>query len=50
MNSGEGDKVSFKEENKKYLYSELKKLEKEVEQEFGISIHYIETWYRLKKR
>lgn len=50
MNSSEGDKVSFKEENKKYLYSELKKLEKEVEQEFGISIHYIETWYRLKKR
>lgn len=50
MNSSEGDKVSFKEESKKYMYRELKKLEQELDQDFGVSIHHIETWYKLKKR
>ena len=50
MNSEEGDNVSFKEESKIVLYEQLKMLEKIVNQDFGVSIHYIETWYSLKDK
>lgn len=47
MNSNEGDKVSFKEEDKRVLYSELEKLPNTIVEEFGVAIHHIETWYNL---
>lgn len=50
MNSDEGDKVSFKEESKQILKEELENLNKYLNQDFGISIHHIKTWYNLKSR
>ncbi len=47
-NSTEGDKVSFLEEGKNVMKSELSKLRNMLPENFGISIHYIETWYDLK--
>lgn len=46
-NSSEGDNVSFKEEGKQVMGEELKKLRKEIPQNFGIAIHHIKTWYDL---
>ena len=44
----EGDNVSFMEEGKNYMYSELDKLKNMVPSGTGISIHHIQTWYDLK--
>ena len=46
--STEGDKVSFMEEGKNYMYSELEKLNNMVPSGTGISIHHIKTWHDLK--
>ncbi len=40
--------VSYYEEGKKYMYKELKKLNSLVAQKFGISIHHIKSWKKLK--
>lgn len=44
----EGDNVSFMEEGKNYMYSELDKLKNMVPSGTGISIHHIKTWHDLK--
>ncbi len=51
--SSEGDHVSFAEEGKENMYRECEKiydeLSKKFEKEkFGIAIHYLDTWYKLK--
>ena len=51
--STEGDAVSYMEEGKKYMVSELTKLNIMLLQDypsrnFGLAIHYNETWYQLK--
>lgn len=50
MTSLEGDNVSFQEEGKEILYSELEKLEDKLSQKFIISIHNIKTWNELKEK
>lgn len=51
MDSSEGDNVSFKEESKEILYSELNKLKEEINYDnFGVSIHHIKTWKNLKEK
>ena len=47
--SNEGDKVSFQEEGKKIMEEEISKVRKLIPNNFGISIHQIETWYILKE-
>ena len=47
--SNEGDKVSFMEEGKLVLNSELDKLKTMIPDNFGIAIHQIKDWYDLKK-
>ena len=44
----EEDIVTFFEEGKKYMYSQINQLEKLVDQPFGFSIHHIKSWYNLK--
>ncbi|MCM1403913.1 MAG: hypothetical protein NC133_00160 [Prevotella sp.] len=46
--SEEGDNVSFQEEGKEYMNSELSKLRSMIPSNFGIAIHQIQTWYDLK--
>ena len=46
--SEEGDQVSYLEEGKTYMYSELDKLRKEIPNTFGIAIHNIKSWKELK--
>lgn len=41
------DIVSFYEEGKDYMNSELNKLRKLIPEDFGISIHHIRSWYDL---
>ncbi len=43
------DIVTFFEEGKNYMNNELKKLRNLIPQNFGIAIHYIESWYDLKE-
>ena len=47
MKSNEGDQVSFQEENKRVLYSELSRLDSVISEDFSIAIHHIESWYNL---
>lgn len=44
----EEDVVTFAQENKKYMYDELKKLYNLVDYNYGLSIHHIKSWYELK--
>lgn len=51
--SSEGDHVSFAEEGKEHMYRECEKIYDELSKEFeegkfGIAIHYLDTWYKLK--
>lgn len=46
--SSEGDKVSFQEEGKTYMYNEIEKLRELVPENFGIVIHHIKNWKNLK--
>ncbi len=46
--SEEGDYVSFQEEGKNYMNTELDKLRAKMPDNFGIAIHQIKTWYDLK--
>lgn len=43
------DLVTFFEEGKNYMNNELNKLRNLIPQNFGIAIHYIESWYELKE-
>lgn len=47
--SNEGDKVSFQEEGKGYMYSEIINLWKLVPSGFGVTIHHIKSWYDLSE-
>lgn len=40
--------VTFFEEGKEYMYNEIYKLKTLTADEFGISIHYLTTWHKLK--
>ena len=42
------DNVTFFEEGKTYLKQELNKLRNLIPKNYGIAIHYIESWYTLK--
>lgn len=44
----EEDIVTFETEGKAYMYKELKKLKSLVNQEYGLSIHHLKSWYKLK--
>ena len=44
----EEDVVTFAQENKQYMYDELKKLYNLVDYNYGLSIHHIKSWYELK--
>ena len=51
--SSEGDHVSFMEEGKETMYRECEKIYAELSKRlkkgnFGIAIHYLDTWYKLK--
>ena len=46
----EEDKVTFKDETKEYMYAELNKLKELLNQEYGISIHHLKTWYDMKDK
>ncbi|MDR3139669.1 MAG: hypothetical protein LBT95_08370 [Treponema sp.] len=48
--SGEGDQVSYAEEGKAYLYSQLEELLTKLPDvsQFGVAIHHIASWYGLK--
>ncbi len=46
--SEEGNQVSFYEEGKAYMLSELEKLRAMLPENFGIAIHNIKTWKLLK--
>lgn len=51
--SAEGDHVSFMEEGKAYMYQECAALYEALskqsdEGKYGIAVHYLETWYKLK--
>lgn len=48
--SNEGDKVSFQEEGKDYMYLQIKELRKKIPSNFGVSIHQIKTWKELKDK
>lgn len=43
----EVDKVTFMQESKEYMYSELNKLSDLLDQEYGIAIHNLKTWYDM---
>lgn len=45
--SSEGDNVSFMEEGKEYMFSEIDKLRKLLPDNFGISIHHIKSWEEM---
>ena len=45
--STEGDGVSYMEEGKEYMMTELSKLRKELPENFGIAIHNIISWKNL---
>ncbi|MDR1911697.1 MAG: hypothetical protein LBQ52_05050 [Helicobacteraceae bacterium] len=48
--SQEGDKVSYMEEGKRYMYNELNKLKDYISYpSIGVSIHQIKTWYDLQE-
>lgn len=47
-NSDEGEQVSFLEDGKSVMYNEIDLLRGMIPDNFGVSIHYIETWYDLK--
>ncbi|MDR2034664.1 MAG: hypothetical protein LBP89_08565 [Helicobacteraceae bacterium] len=48
--SQEGDKVSYMEEGKRYMYDELNKLKDYISYpSIGVSIHQIKTWYDLQE-
>ena len=47
MTSNEGDNVSFQEENKEVLNTELEKLSSVISINFSVAIHHIKTWYNL---
>ncbi|WP_018628450.1 hypothetical protein [Niabella aurantiaca] len=48
--SKEGDAVTYVEEGKAYLYGELQKLGTLCgNMNYGVSVHHIQSWYRLKK-
>ena len=47
MTSNEGDNVSFQEENKEVLNTELEKLSSVISKNFSVAIHHIKTWYNL---
>ncbi len=49
MTSNEGDKVSFQEESKQVLYSEISKLDELVDIDYVLSVHHIKTWESLKE-
>ena len=44
----EEDVVTFNQESKSYMYSELNKLSSLSNLNFGVSIHHIKTWSELK--
>lgn len=44
----EEDIVTYYEEGKEYLYSQIEKLNKIINQNFGLAIHHIKSWYQLK--
>ena len=46
--SEEGNQVSYLEEGKQYMYQELNKLRGMIPSNFGISIHHIEQWKKIK--
>ena len=46
--STEGDNVSFMEEGKQAMYTEINKLKNMVNRAVGINIHSIQSWYDLK--
>lgn len=46
--SNEGDNVSFMEEGKQIMQTELNILKEMLPQNFGICIHHIKSWYDLK--
>ena len=51
--SEEGDAVSYMEEGKAYMYEELAKVYQDISARkpsggFGLAIHYVENWYKLK--
>ena len=51
--SAEGDHVSFMEEGKAYMYKECaalyESLSKQLDEgKYGIAVHYLDTWYKLK--
>lgn len=48
--STEGDNVSYFEEGKEYMMTELDKVRKEIPNNFGIAIHNIQTWKSLKNK
>lgn len=48
--STEGDNVSFMEEGKEYMMTEINKVRKEIPSDFGIAIHNIKTWKNLKNK
>ncbi len=43
------DKVTFFEEGKTYLTQQIKALRTLIPQNYGVAIHYIESWYELKE-
>jgi hypothetical protein len=47
--SREGDKVSFYEEGKAAMYSEIHKLKNLCgNADYGIAVHHLRSWYELK--
>ena len=44
----EEDVVTFNQESKSYMYSELNKLSSLSNLNFGVSIHHIKSWLELK--
>ena len=45
--SEEGDQVSFMEEGKSYMYTEIDVLKSMIPDNVGICIHHIKTWYDM---
>ena len=46
--STEGDKVSYLEEGKKYMYEQINELRNLIPNKYGIAIHNIKSWKELK--
>lgn len=46
--SSEGDNISYYEEGMSYLMSQINLLKTKLPKNFGVSIHHILSWYKLK--